>query len=292
MAYCTNCGQQLADGAKFCAGCGAAINTNNNTQRRQEWAGTIIKCPHCGETLPSFTSICPSCNNELRGTSSSESVSDLLAKIQRATSDSEKIQLIRLFPIPNSKEDILEFMILAASNFDAEYYAARLDVEDISDAWLVKIKQCYQKAKLSLPLGNELTRINELYTEVNERIQKAKKANTASRYRTIGNIQIVIASVFLLIIVLGASGFKANLRMVFTCLMMIASGILTYVYIKKEELKITVLISYGLNILLNFILTFWVKGHLLLFILYIAIIISFLFGTKKSNEKSKYKTHK
>ena len=38
--------------------------------------------------------------------------------------------------IPNTKEDIFEFMLLASSNFDAFYYATHLHVEDISDAWL------------------------------------------------------------------------------------------------------------------------------------------------------------
>lgn len=293
MPYCINCGQRLIEGARYCACCGSAVGTvTYNNQRQQKWAGTIIKCPHCGETVSSFSAKCACCGNELRGTSSSESISELLAKIQGAISDSEKIQLIRFFPIPNSKEDILEFMILAVSNFDAEYYISHIDVEDISDAWLAKIEQSYQKAKLSLPFGNELTRINELYTEVNERIQKAKKAKKVSRYRTIGNLQIVIASFFLLLVVFHGSGFGANLRIVFTSLMMIASGILTYIYINKEELKKTILISYGLNILLNFILTFWVDGHLLFFILYIVITIIFLFGTKRSDEKSNDKTHK
>ena len=31
MAFCTNCGHQLAEGAKFCFGCGAAVTTSNFT---------------------------------------------------------------------------------------------------------------------------------------------------------------------------------------------------------------------------------------------------------------------
>lgn len=290
MLFCVNCGKQLPDDAKYCFACGKSVVTQadvESIQRKVEFGGTVYKCPYCGENLPAFTSVCPSCKNELRGTSSSESVNDLLLKIQGSTSDSEKIQLIRFFPIPNSKEDILEFMILAVSNFDAEYYVSHLDEKDISDAWLAKIEQSYQKANISLPQGNELNKINELYKGVNEQVQKIQKKKITPRYRAIGTMQIVIASFLLWTVVYGGSGFVANPRLVFTGLMMITSGILTYFYIKIEELKKYVLASYWANMLLNFCFTFRAKGHLLFFILYIVIILVFLFGTKRSNEKSK-----
>ncbi len=66
MPYCMNCGQQLPDGARFCSTCGTpAGETSNNSQRQQEWAGRIVKCPMCGEDIPSFTGICPSCSHEI-----------------------------------------------------------------------------------------------------------------------------------------------------------------------------------------------------------------------------------
>ena len=42
--------------------------------------------------------------------------------------------MIRNFPIPNAKEDIIEFMILASSNILGE------DERDIYVAWIVKFE--------------------------------------------------------------------------------------------------------------------------------------------------------
>lgn len=60
MAYCSNCGQFVADGVKFCSNCGSPMNNGEDrTTRQQEFAGKIIKCPSCGTEIPSFTAICP-----------------------------------------------------------------------------------------------------------------------------------------------------------------------------------------------------------------------------------------
>ena len=40
MAFCINCGQELGEGAKFCANCGTAANdTHPNTKRRMVYDG-------------------------------------------------------------------------------------------------------------------------------------------------------------------------------------------------------------------------------------------------------------
>ena len=57
MAFCINCGQELAEGAKFCANCGKAVNGENpTTQRKTVYEGQIHKCPNCGEVINSFVS--------------------------------------------------------------------------------------------------------------------------------------------------------------------------------------------------------------------------------------------
>lgn len=68
MGFCTNCGQPLADNAIFCSNCGAPVEgagTGAYKTREQEYAGKMIKCPVCGEDIPSFTAICPSCGHEI-----------------------------------------------------------------------------------------------------------------------------------------------------------------------------------------------------------------------------------
>ena len=35
MAFCINCGQELAEGAKFCASCGNAVDASQNGAKEQ-----------------------------------------------------------------------------------------------------------------------------------------------------------------------------------------------------------------------------------------------------------------
>lgn len=67
MAYCSKCGQFVAEGAKFCSSCGSALdNIDSKSVRQQEFAGKIIKCPSCGTEIPSFTAFCPGCGHEIQ----------------------------------------------------------------------------------------------------------------------------------------------------------------------------------------------------------------------------------
>lgn len=178
MRYCTNCGQQVADGAKFCANCGTPITQNvSNTERKTVFDGEIHKCPNCGEVLKAFETVCPNpqCRIEIRGRTNSIAIQEFAINLESISSADKRILLIKNFPIPNTKEDIFEFMILASSNFDASYYATHLHEEDISDAWLTKIDQCYQKAKLILKNDIDLLEIQKLYERVMKRIDTSRE---------------------------------------------------------------------------------------------------------------------
>ena len=50
MKFCTNCGAEVKEGMKFCSECGQDL-AEDSSIRQQEYAGKVIKCPHCGETL-------------------------------------------------------------------------------------------------------------------------------------------------------------------------------------------------------------------------------------------------
>lgn len=84
MAFCAQCGKQLPDNARFCPGCGAAAGVSENgtyTTRREEYAGTVIKCPSCGAQLSSFTAICPECGHEINSAKVDTALRDFIAKI-------------------------------------------------------------------------------------------------------------------------------------------------------------------------------------------------------------------
>ena len=204
MAFCVKCGAELVDGAKFCQKCGTStINHNDEsfTQRQQEYAGKLYKCPNCGEILKSFVRNCPTCGLELRAAKASTAVrefalkleaiesrreyekprgifSALSAQLSTSKTDEQKTNLIKSFSVPNTKEDILEFMILATSNVNFRSYAS-LDTptkgeKAINDAWISKIKQVYEKAKWSYGDEKDFEQIQELYDKCNIEIRKSK----------------------------------------------------------------------------------------------------------------------
>ncbi len=183
MAYCRKCGRKLDYDSLFCSYCGAPIDLDpprpqpDRTKRTQEYAGKIIKCPHCGETLGSFVTVCPSCGCEIRDAANSTAVEDFSRQIRMAYDDKEKIAIIRNFPIPNTKEDILEFAILASTNVDEN---ANLD-DEVSDAWFAKLGQASQKAQVTFPGQPECDRVVQLYNRVKEARTQAKQAHNSTK---------------------------------------------------------------------------------------------------------------
>lgn len=82
MSYCTNCGSQIADNAKYCHKCGATnlnfANQSNSNQRREEYVGKVLKCPACGAEISGINAICPSCGHEINSTSVDPILKNLL----------------------------------------------------------------------------------------------------------------------------------------------------------------------------------------------------------------------
>ena len=176
MAFCTNCGQELMEGAKFCSSCGMTTNNipdNMSSQRKTFFEGEMHKCPNCGEVLKSFASSCPTCGYEVRG---AKSIHEFALRIANAETDAQKISVIRSFPIPNTKEDVLEFIILAATNFNAEQSLSDNGIKkDVSDAWFTKIEQSYQKAKLLFSGDKDFSKIQSVYEQTCNQIRLSKQ---------------------------------------------------------------------------------------------------------------------
>lgn len=223
MAYCKNCGTALVDNAKFCQKCGYPVESGNAdySKRQQEFVGKIYKCPKCGEVLKSFEINCPACGHELRGIKATSAVKEFALKLEAielrredekaygtfnvleakqriSKTDEQKISLIKSFFIPNTKEDMLEFMILATSNVNMkiyDYYAntnISKSEKEINDAWFSKVQQIYEKAKRSYSSDSTFMEIKALYDRCNEEIQKSKKKGILKYILSFGWIPIFI----------------------------------------------------------------------------------------------------
>lgn len=183
--FCVNCGATISRSAKFCSECGEKVGQNSppiNVQADVVYDGRIHKCKNCGETLNAFETVCPLCGYELRDTYASATIRAFAEKmegLQKNGKHSDKgkiINLIRTFPIPNTKEDLFEFIILASSNIREDRYSSDLPKykKEISDAWRAKFEQAYHKACISFAKDSSLARIKEIYKAKNTEIRGNK----------------------------------------------------------------------------------------------------------------------
>lgn len=211
-------------------------------------------CSSCGDIINSFVTNCPSCRYEIREAKVSNSVKELVTKLESIESrqmqiteekkslmkmvfgkdlkdedemqeaarrfESQKIQekvnVIINYPVPNTKEDILEFMILATSNINT-----KLGIDDdLSKAWIQKMEQVYQRAELTIKNSRDLNPIKNLYNNKKNEIEKKKKKGVLM---VVGGISAYFALMGLLInpsitigivvlVILGYFFFRKRLR--------------------------------------------------------------------------------
>lgn len=135
---------------------------NENPRRKTSYEGEVRKCPQCRETINAFVPVCPSCGHEFRGSSATSVVHQLAVKLEKTNDSQKRDELIRDFHIPNTREDILEFFILALSNIKTGGMN--------TNAWMVKLEQAYQKAELTFSDTYEFERLKPMY-------EKARKMN-------------------------------------------------------------------------------------------------------------------
>ncbi|MDR2313804.1 MAG: zinc ribbon domain-containing protein [Spirochaetaceae bacterium] len=210
MAFCSNCGTQLQDGAKFCSSCGTPAGGGDPAPKPMvDKVGNIRKCPACGSEIPAMTAVCPSCGHEFSNTQVANSVQIFFEKLDAIDNDvyereaekerslagsvggifssmfatggsagvKRKISMIEGYPIPNAKEDILEFIVFASSRFkgikkplpfmsvSAMSGPVAADLQ-MDAAWKTKCEQAYTKAKLSFGSDKDtIARIESILKE-------------------------------------------------------------------------------------------------------------------------------
>lgn len=243
--FCSSCGKQINDGAKFCNFCGATqvivnqtpVNSAPSVPKEPVKEGQIHKCPACGEILPFDAIACPSCGKEIRNKKSLESINDLVNKVQAEPNEEKKIELIKLYPIPNSREDIFEFMVVATSKFDAGFYASNPTANSIAGAWYTQIDLCYKKGQMLFTDASDRARLDQLYNAVfgpEGSLTKEKKKRQMFTLIGVGCL-VVGAILFIISMVLGSEN-PAMTPVFLGSAAFIAAGIIVLVkFLKKKK---------------------------------------------------------
>lgn len=202
MPYCPNCGTKLVDGDVFCGNCGKRIEAaaapcepvfsqapteerESPTKETKPKSG-ITRCPACGEIVDKNAVICPSCGFGIRDVADG-SIALLSQKLdlieskrpQNRNSDSHtttatderKISLIRSWPIPTNKDDLIEFAAMASGNCIAppNDYMYRTAEDALADAWRSKFDQAYAKAEHLFGDSEDFALLKELKTDIQKR---------------------------------------------------------------------------------------------------------------------------
>jgi hypothetical protein len=236
--------------AKFCPSCGTPAGGRAPAAPATEKVGNIRKCPACGAEVPAMTAVCLSCGHEfsnvqvtnsvqaffqrldaldsqMKDTGSAGAVLGMLGLGGSSSVEKRKLGIIEGFPVPNTKEDLLEFVITASSRIDTrsslELGANFQTVQNHNKAWRAKLQQAYTKAKIVL--GNEPAAMNQVESIIAGFQQAEKKAKTKQRamYIGIGAFPLVLIGLSLWLVFGTPPGVKKETRRLET----LYSGIVT-----------------------------------------------------------------
>lgn len=169
---------------------------------KSEKYGDVRKCPACGAIVPSMAAKCPECGYEFTNVEANSSTRLLMQKIDEIQAQYAELtanvdnkdekaistrdyqvkrqlndrtaQLIQNFPIPNTREDLIEFLTLCIGNSKAD--SVMLDGNDpVTPAWRKKLQQVIAKVKVALPNDQQAQELIDEYEGKRENSKKKGK---------------------------------------------------------------------------------------------------------------------
>ena len=132
--------------------------------------GNVLKCPSCGAQVVGGSALCPECGyafSNVGANSSYEKLSAKLEAIEVAYRDKvslsipiygvsnkvkEKANVIRMFPVPNTRADLLEFLASMSAQISSMKQNQSMQVfehEMMRKAYEAKYEECVNKARIS-----------------------------------------------------------------------------------------------------------------------------------------------
>lgn len=132
--------------------------------------GNVLKCPSCGAQVVGGSALCPECGyafSNVGANSSYEKLSAKLEAIEVAYRDKvslsipiygvsnkvkEKANVIRMFPVPNTRADLLEFLASMSAQISSMKQNQSMQVfeeQTMRKAYEAKYEECVNKARIS-----------------------------------------------------------------------------------------------------------------------------------------------
>lgn len=183
------------------------------TKPKSNKEGDLKKCPSCGAPVQSFNTKCGDCGHEFRNIESSKSIKDffILLKDEPLVKHSS---IINNFPVPNTKEDIIEFLSLAIGNCRELSQKEKQSYQDLKNifsggyspelkqkeaeirAWQSKVQSTLQKGKIMLGDTTSFEILKGFENEFN-RIKKQNKRQGRSLYWILGGMFILLFAIMI-----------------------------------------------------------------------------------------------
>lgn len=169
---------------------GKLFAIQKNSQSNSVKYGDVKKCPSCNAPINSFSSVCSDCGYEFRNIGANNSVKSLSEKLEKVVSECEiksyehmvgrgygdeetarrddiaakQKFVIKNFPVPNTREDILELLYFIQPKIEIGFRADK----NVFD-WRSKYREIANRAKSSFRSDKKmLDEINQLQTDLNK----------------------------------------------------------------------------------------------------------------------------
>lgn len=128
--------------------------------------GEVKKCPNCGATVQSYQGKCHECGYEFENVEANAAVIELSSVLKSAKNYKEKERLVRTFPIPSTKANLIELMSYLQTNVGDNVYG---------DACISKLQECIIKAKTLFYTDPHLSHLIKNIEEAIEDVERKRK---------------------------------------------------------------------------------------------------------------------
>ena len=200
--FCSFCGQQLKVTAKFCSGCGRAVIDDNNG-KNVDPNDDFIEVDEMFDELEEESTQAND-RNKSASRNVSHDIDDFELRYSKAKNDDVKIAVIDSFMLPRDSTEMMQLVALCAENISK----TGSNSYEVETAWMGKLDQAYQRARLTMGNDPLFGEIEAVYLEKSqEYATKNGKARKVSSWVKKHKDGVAIAGCICGLLLLSVMGF-------------------------------------------------------------------------------------